>query len=76
MIEINGIYKLKQIKEFTNNDTSDYKVKFISKDGRFIGCEKINGYDAGERYIFAIECFIDPEKPDDIFLGEIKEIEK
>lgn len=73
MIELNGIYKLKHIKGLTSNDTSDYKVMVISEDGEFIGCEKLNGYDAGERYVFARECFIDPEKPNDIYFGEIIE---
>lgn len=73
MIEINGIYKLKQIKGLTNNDTSDYKVMLISKDGEFIGCERVNGYNIGERFVFAKECFIDPDKPDDIYLGEVVE---
>ncbi len=71
MIKLNGVYKLKHIKGLTSNDTSDYKVMAISKDERFIGCVKVNGYDAGERYVFARECFIDPDKPNDIYLGEI-----
>lgn len=73
MIELNGIYKLKHIKGLTSNNTSEYKVMLISKDGRFVGCVKVNGYNAGEKYIFARECFIDPNKPDDIYLDEIIE---
>ena len=34
-------------------------------------CEQLDGFDAGERFVFMIECLLDPEKPDDIYFGEI-----
>ena len=71
MIELNGIYKLKHIKGLVNNDTSDYKVVGFSEDKKFVGCKKLNGDDAGECFVFFIECLIDPEIPDDIYYGEI-----
>lgn len=71
MIELNGIYKLKHIKGLVNNDTSDYKVVGFSEDKKFVGCRKLNGEDAGEGFVFCIECLIDPEIPDDIYYGEI-----
>ena len=34
MIEVNGIYKLKQIEGLSNNDDNDYKVLAIDKDAK------------------------------------------
>ena len=74
MIKVNGIYKLKIIKIFGYNDGCDYKI--LAEDGENVICEKINGDDAGEKYFFSKEFFIDPEKPDeiysDIIITEIK----
>ena len=71
MIELNGIYKLKHIIGLDNNDTSDFKVVGFSEDKRFVGCIKLNGEDAGEGYVFETKCLIDPEKPEDIYYGEL-----
>ena len=73
MIELNGIYKLKRIKGFSDDDTCNYKVIKISKDERFVCCEMLDGYDVGERFVFLKECLIDPDKPDDIYFGELVE---
>lgn len=70
MIEINGIYKLKHIKDLGKNDEADYKV--LAEDGNNVICQKLNGYDAGTKYFFCKEFFIDPEKPDDIYYNLIK----
>ena len=71
MIELNGIYKLKKIKGLNNSDNFDYKVLAISEDKKRIACERVSGDDPGERFVFMIECLLDPEKPDDIYFGEI-----
>ena len=71
MIELNGIYKLKHIKGLISNTDYDYKVLAINKEKTMVHCEQINGYDAGERFVLRIECLVDPEKPDDIYFGEI-----
>lgn len=71
MIELNGIYKLKKIKGISNSDNFDYKVLAMSEDKTMVGCERINGDNPGEKFVFMIECLLDPEKPDDIYFGEI-----
>ena len=71
MIELNGIYKLKHIINFEGNVDDDFKVVAISDDKKMVGCIKLTGIDAGEKFVFMIECLIDPEKPDDIYFGEI-----
>lgn len=71
MIELNGIYKLKKIKGISNSDDFDYKVIAMSEDKTMVGCKRINGDNPGERCVFLIECLLDPEKPDDIYFGEI-----
>lgn len=71
MIELNGIYKLKKIKGINNSDNFDYKVLAMSEDKTMVGCERINGDNPGERFVFMIECLLDPEKADDIYFGEI-----
>jgi hypothetical protein len=71
MIELNGIYKLKHIIGPVHNDTSDFKVIGFSEDKKVVGCIKLNGEDAGESFVFETKCLIDPEKPDDIYYGEI-----
>ena len=71
MIELNGIYKLKHIINFEGNTDDDFKVVAISKDKRMVGCIQLTGFDAVERFVFMIECLLDPEKPDDIYFGEI-----
>jgi len=65
MIELNGIYKLKIIKNFGYNDGCDYKI--LAENDENVICEKINGEDAGKRYFFRKEFFIDPEKPNEIY---------
>ena len=65
MIEVNGIYKLKHIKNLGKNDESDYKILAV-KDENVI-CEKLNGEVKGTKYFFRKEFFIDPEKPDEIY---------
>ena len=71
MIELNGIYKLKHIKGLNSNTDYDYKVLAINKENTMVCCEQLNGFDAGERFVFMIECLLDPERPDDIYFGKI-----
>lgn len=64
MIEVNGIYKLKKIEGFSNNDDNDYKVLAIDKDAKHetAYCENLT---TGECFCFWTEFLIDPEKPED-----------
>lgn len=64
MIEVNGIYKLKQIEGLSNNDNNDYKVLAIDKDAKHetAYCENLT---TGECFCFWTEFLIDPEKPED-----------
>ncbi|MBR2526840.1 hypothetical protein IKE67_10305 [bacterium] len=71
MIELNGIYKLKHIKGFNSNTDYDYKVIAINKEKNMVCCEQLDGFNTGERFVFMIECLLDPEKPDDKYFGEI-----
>ena len=71
MIELNGIYKLKHIKGLISNTDYDYKVIAINKEKTMVCCEQIDGFDAGKQFVFMIECLLDPEKPEDIYYGEI-----
>ena len=71
MIELNGIYKLKHIKGLNSNTDYDYKVLAINKENTMVCCEQLNGFDAGERFVFMIECLLDPEIPDDKYFGEL-----
>ena len=71
MIELNGIYKLKHIKGLISNNDYRYKVLAINKEKTMVCCEQIDGFDAGERFVFMIECLLDPEKSDDIYFGEL-----
>lgn len=73
MIEINGIYKLKKIKGISNSDDFDYKVLDMNEDKTLVHCERISGDYSGERFVFMTKCLFDPEKPEDIYFGEIKE---
>ncbi len=72
MIELNGIYKLKLIRNIKCNDTSDYQVIGFSEKDTVI-CKKLNGEDAGILYLFMKDFLIDPEKPDDIYSNLIVE---
>jgi len=56
MIELNGVYKLKKIQGFENNDNGDYKVLAILEKN-IVVCE--NEY--GEHYYFMKDFLIDPE---------------
>ena len=71
MIELNGIYKLKHIKGLISNTDYEYKVIGINKEKTMVCCKQIDGFDAGEQFVFMIECLIDPEKPDDKYFGEL-----
>ena len=71
MIELNGIYKLKHIKGLISNTDYNYKVIAINKEKTMVCSVQLDGFDAGERFVFMIECLLDPEKPDDIYFGEI-----
>ena len=64
MIEVNGIYKLKQIEGLSNNDDNDYKVLAIDKDAKHetAYCKNLT---TGECFCFWTEFLIDPEKPED-----------
>ena len=71
MIELNGIYKLKHIKGLTSNTDYKYKVLSINQEKTMAYCEQLNGFDAGEKFVFMIECLLDPENPEDKYFGEI-----
>ena len=71
MIELNGIYKLKHIKGLISNTDYEYKVIGINKEKTMVCCKQLGGFNAGEQFVFMIECLIDPEKPEDIYYGEI-----
>ncbi len=71
MIELNGIYKLKHIIGLDCNTDYKYKVIAINNEESIVCCEQLDGFDAGERYVFRIECLFDPEKPEDKYFGEI-----
>ena len=71
MIELNGIYKLKHIKGLIRNNDYRYKVLAINKEKTMVCCVQLDGFDAGKNFVFMIECLLDPEKPDDIYFGEI-----
>ena len=71
MIELNGVYKLKMIKGLISNTDYKYKVLAINKEKTMVCCVQLDGFDAGEKFVFMIECLLDPEKPDDIYFGEI-----
>ena len=62
MIELNGIYKLKKIKGFKDNDTTKYKVIALLKNDIVI-CEN----EAGEHYCFKKDFLIDPDYPEIIY---------
>ena len=71
MIEVNGIYKLKQIEGLSNNDDNDYKVLAIDKDAKHetAYCENLT---TGECFCFWTEFLIDPEKPEDCICKLLK----
>ena len=71
MIELNGIYKLKHIKGHNCNTDYEYKVVAMNKEKTMVCCVQLDGFDAGKQFVFMIECLIDPEKPEDIYFGEI-----
>ena len=71
MIELNGIYKLKHIKGLNSNTDYEYKVIAINKEKTMVCCIQLDGFNAGKQFVFMIECLLDPEKPDDIYFGEI-----
>lgn len=43
----------------------------INKEKTMVSCVQLDGFDAGKNFVFRIECLLDPEKPDDIYFGEI-----
>ena len=43
----------------------------MSEDKQMVQCEVLNGDDAGEQYVFMTQCLIDPDKPEDIYCGEL-----
>ena len=45
--------------------------KSVNKEKTMVGCVQLDGFDAGKQFVFMIECLLDPEKPDDIYFGEI-----
>lgn len=71
MIELNGIYKLKKLKEKndkiifkSNQDESDYQVKKVI-DKKTVICENLS---TNEYFVFLKHFLIDPEQPDDIYI--------
>lgn len=69
MIELNGIYKLKKIKGFKNNDNGVYKVIALLEKNTVI-CEN----ESGEQFYFMKDFLVDPEYPDKIY-SDIKILE-
>ena len=49
MIELNGVYKLKKIRNFEGNDPGDYKVIELVGENNLV-CEKLDGENAGEKF--------------------------
>ncbi len=62
MIELNGIYKLKKIKGFKDNDTTNYIIIALLKNDIVI-CEN----EAGEHYCLKKDFLIDPDYPEIIY---------
>ena len=46
-------------------------IEGLNKEKTMISCVQLDGFDAGKNFVFRIECLLDPEKPDDIYFGEI-----
>ena len=71
MIELNGIYNLKKIKGFNDNDESDYQV--IALDNK---APKTTAYcknlTTGECFCFWTQFLVDPEKPNEVEFELIK----
>ena len=71
MIELNGIYKLKKLKEKndkiifkSNQDESDYQVKKVINE-KTVVCENLS---TNEYFVFLKHFLIDPERHDDIYI--------
>ena len=71
MIEKGGIYKLKKIKGFKDENKDEFKVLEII-DG--IACCVHTKTD--EQFVFQTRFFIDPEKPEDDTFDLLKKIGK
>ena len=63
MIEIGKKYKLKKLKNWFEKDSEEFTVVCFGK-------HNVVGYVApdGERYVFDKDFWIDPEKPDEIYV--------
>ena len=74
MIELNGIYKLKKLKGFPNNDTCEYQVLAFDDETnpQVAYCKNLK---TNEIYCFWPQFIIDPEKPEETEIELIK-IEK
>lgn len=71
MIKMNGIYKLKKLKDKnnkivfkSNQDESDYQVKKVI-DEKTVVCENLS---TNEIFVFLKQFLIDPEQPEDIYV--------
>lgn len=71
MIKLNGIYKLKKLKDKnnkivfkSNQDESDYQVKKVI-DEKTVVCENLS---TKEKFVFLKHFLIDPDKPEDIYI--------
>lgn len=71
MIKLNGIYKLKKLKDKnnkivfkSNQDESDYQVKKVI-DEKTVVCENLS---TNEIFVFLKQFLIDPEQPEDIYV--------
>ena len=71
MIELNGIYKLKKIKGFDENDDSDYQVIALVNDASqpTAYCKNLTN---GECFCFYTQFLIDPEKTNETGIELIK----
>ena len=71
MIKLNGIYKLKKLKDKnnkivfkSNQDERDYQVKKVI-DEKTVVCENLS---TNEIFVFLKQFLIDPEQPEDIYV--------
>ena len=67
---LNDIYQEKY-SQMTDSELNRALTIAINKEKTMVSCVQLDGFDAGKNFVFRIECFVDPEKPDDIYFGEI-----
>ena len=63
MIEIGKKYRLKKLKGWFENDSEEFTVVCFGENN-IVGCVAKDG----EKYVFDKDFFIDPDKPDEIYV--------